>query len=74
MHFIQGQGAYRRGIYAAWQDTLVFEPFGKWKGSPYRLAHQPQIMAAVFDATVRADLLQNGLDPFYKQGDSHFRK
>jgi hypothetical protein len=43
------------------------ELIGKWKGSPYRLAHQPQIMAAVFDATVRADLLQNGLDPFYKE-------
>jgi hypothetical protein len=36
---------------------------GYWKGSPYRLAHQPQIFAAIFDHSVRADLLQHGLDP-----------
>jgi hypothetical protein len=39
--------------------------FANWKGSPYRLAHQPQIFAAAFDPTVRADLLQNGLDPMF---------
>lgn len=42
---------------------------GYWKGSPYRLAHQPQIFAAVFDTGVRDDLLRHGLDPMfaYKQ-------
>ncbi len=41
------------------------ELIGKWKGSPYRLAHQPQIFAAIFDPCVRADLLQYGLDPLF---------
>jgi hypothetical protein len=41
------------------------ELIGYWKGSPYRLAHQPQIFAAVFDPVVRADLLQHGLDPLF---------
>jgi hypothetical protein len=38
---------------------------GKWKGSPYRLAHQPQIFAAIFDPSIRADLLHDGLDPLF---------
>ncbi len=38
---------------------------GYWKGSPYRLAHQPQIFAAVFNLEVRADLLNHGLDPHF---------
>jgi hypothetical protein len=41
------------------------ELIGKWKGSPHRLAHQPQIFAAVFNAEVRANLLQHGLDPLF---------
>jgi hypothetical protein len=47
------------------------ELIGYWKGSPYRLAHQPQIMAAVFDAEVRADLLQHGPDPFFVHRQSN---
>lgn len=39
--------------------------FSHWRGTPYRLAHQPQIFAAVFDADIRTDLWANGLDPFY---------
>src|SRR5215203_742040 len=31
------------------------ELIGYWKGSPYRLAHQPQIFAAIFEPNVRAD-------------------
>jgi hypothetical protein len=41
------------------------ELIGYWKGSPYRLAHQPQIMAATFDPAVRADMLRNGLDSLF---------
>ena len=41
------------------------ELIGYWKGSPYRLAHQPQIFTAVFNPEVRADLLQHGLDPLF---------
>jgi hypothetical protein len=41
------------------------ELFTKWKGSPYRLAHQPQIFAGIFDVEVRADLLRHGLNPLF---------
>jgi hypothetical protein len=41
------------------------ELIGYWKGSPYRLAHQPQIFDGVFDLAVRADFFQYGLDPLY---------
>lgn len=46
------------------------ELIGTWKGSPYRLAHRPQILAAIFDATVRADLFQHGLDPMFAHGQN----
>lgn len=39
--------------------------FSHWRGTPYRLAHQPQLFAAIFDQDVRSDLWANGLDPFY---------
>ena len=50
-------------------DTLyrrTFELTGKvfedWNGTPYRHAHQQQIMDAVFDNETRDDLLTNGLE------------
>jgi hypothetical protein len=50
-----------------YEDSMHYtgELIGYWKGSPYRLAHQPQIFAAVFDQNARTDLLQYGLDPLF---------
>lgn len=39
--------------------------FGKWQGSPYRLAHQPHVFAAIFDPQVRATLLTKGINPLF---------
>lgn len=52
---------------AHYEESMRYtgELIGYWKGSPYRLAHQPQIFAAIFDPTVRADLLRYGLDPLF---------
>ncbi|HXF60781.1 MAG TPA: hypothetical protein VNK95_04145, partial [Caldilineaceae bacterium] len=41
------------------------ELFAHWKGSPYRLAHQSQIFAAVLDPALRAHILTHGLEPSF---------
>jgi hypothetical protein len=41
------------------------ELFAHWQGSPYRLAHQPQIFAGVIDPAVCDYILTHGLDPLF---------
>ena len=35
--------------------------FSHWQGTPYILAHRPELLAALFDREKRAQLLENGL-------------
>ena len=53
------QAHYEESMY--YTGSLI----SSWKGSPYRLAHQPQIFAAIFEPAVRADLFEHGLDPLF---------
>lgn len=76
-HDRRGVGVYR----FSWAEVQSMDPslaehyeasmhyagelFTRWKGSPYRLAHQSQLFAAVLDPALRAHVLTHGLEPSF---------
>ncbi len=40
----------------------IADRFRKWRGTPYRKAHQPELMAALFDMELRQKVLTEGIE------------